>query len=526
MKRLFIFASLFILFFIASGLFINHTKLFILFMMIFIFAVGIHDILQKKHSVLRNFPILGHFRYLLELIRPEIQQYFIANDKNERPFNREQRGLVYARAKKSLDSTPFGTQYDITDVGYESAKHSLNPTQISESESRLLVGNEQCKQPYLASRLNISALSYGAISKNAVLALNKGAKLGNFAQNTGEGGLTPYHLENGGDIIWQLGTANFGARDKNGRFDPDLFQQKSKLPQVKMIEVKLSQGAKPSHGGILPAVKITPEIAEIRGIPMGQDCLSPPTNPEFNTPEGLLYFIQKLRELSGGKPIGFKLAIGLRSQFLGICKAMLKTGIIPDFITVDGAEGGTGAAPLEFTNRLGEPLDDALNFVHNSLVGTGLRKKIRVIASGKIITGFDILSKMALGADMVNSARGMMFALGCIQSLQCNKNTCPTGVTTQNPYLIRGLDVTDKSVRVMNFHHATIKSFLEICGAMGIRHLSDIGPWNVYRRNEHNQNLSLAELYPILVDNAFIDGNGDIPKSYFYDWEMASAENF
>ena len=369
-------------------------------------------------------------------------------------------------------------------------------------------------------------MSFGAISKNAVLAMNKGAKHGNFAHNTGEGGLSPHHLAGGGDLIWQLGTANFGARNKTGRFDPDLFQKKSQYPQVKMIEIKLSQGAKPSHGGILPAIKISPEIAEIRNIPMGEDCLSPPTNPEFNTPEELLHFVAKLRELSGGKPVGFKLAIGLKEQFLGICKAMLKTNILPDFITVDGAEGGTGAAPLEFTNRLGLTIDDALNFVHNSLIGCGLRDKIIIIASGKVITGFDMLCKIALGANMINCARAMMFAVGCIQSLQCNKNTCPTGVATQNPYLVRGLDVNNKYLRVANFHDATIKSFLEIAGAMGIAHIDNIGPWDVYRLDHNNQNRSLAEIYPQIGKNVLIENSTDIPEDYAYHWEKASAESF
>lgn len=526
MKRLFIFILVFFLIFVASGLFINHTKLFILFATIFILCVGFYDFFQKKHTVLRNFPILGHFRYILETIRPEIQQYFIATDESERPFSREKRNIVYERAKKTLDTLPYGTRFDITQPGYEIAKHSLKPTRVSEEEARVFVGNAGCKQIYHASRLNISAMSYGALSKNAVLALNKGAKLGNFAHNTGEGGLSQYHLAPGGDIIWQLGTANFGARTKAGMLDSKLFQEKSHLPQVKMIEVKLSQGAKPSHGGILPAVKVTQEIAEIRGVEAGQTCISPPTNPEFNTPEELLYFLQKLRELSGGKPVGFKLCIGIRSQFLGICKAMLKTGIIPDFITVDGAEGGTGAAPLEFTNSLGEAIDDGLNFVHNALVGVGVREQIAVIASGKVITGFDMLSKIALGANMVNCARGMMLALGCIQSLQCNKNTCPTGVTTQNPYLIRGLDINDKYVRVANFHHATLESFLELCGAMGIKHVDDIGPWHVYRRNEHSQNISYADIYPMLKNKSLTEGHADVPQSWAREWEEAQAESF
>lgn len=514
-------------FFVLLGLFLNHTKLFLTLGIIFFLTLATYDFLQKKHAILRNFPALGRLRFLFELIRPEIQQYFIANDEEELPFSREQRSLVYQRAKRVLDTVPFGTRHIITAEGYESAKHSLNPTHLSEKESRHNVGGPQCTQPYNASRLNISAMSFGAISKNAVKALNKGAKTGNFAHNTGEGGLSHYHLAEGGDIIWQLGTANFGARNKKtGRFDPEQFKQKSRLEQVKMIEIKLSQGAKPSHGGILPAAKITPEIAEIRGAAMGEDCVSPPTNPEFSTPEELLQFIAKLRELSGGKPIGFKLCIGRRSEFLGICKAIIKTGIYPDFITVDGAEGGTGAAPLEFTNRLGEFIDDGLSFVHNSLVATGLRDKITVIASGKTVTGFHVLSKIALGADLVNSARGMMFALGCIQSLQCNRNTCPTGVATQNPFLVRGLVVEDKYKRVANFHDATVKSFLELAGAMGIKHVDEIGAWDVYRRDADGNNVCLATVYPQLAPNALVEQHDDLPKDYAYFWKQASAEHF
>lgn len=505
MKRLFSFFGIFVLLFVASGLFINHTRLFIFFALLFVLCVGIYDVLQKKHAILRNFPILGHCRYILELIRPEIQQYFIAGEEEERPFTREERTIVYTRAKKVLDTIPFGTKFDLDTVGYESAKHSLKPTAIEEKESRHRVGGHDCQQPYFASRLNISAMSFGALSKNAVLALNTGAKLGDFAHNTGEGGLSPYHLAPGGDIIWQLGTANFGARTESGHLDEAVFKEKSNFTQVKMIEIKLSQGAKPSHGGILPAAKITSEIASIRGVALGKDCISPPTNPEFNTPEALLFFVQKLRTLSNGKPIGFKLAIGLRHQFFAICKAMLNTEIYPDFITVDGAEGGTGAAPLEFTNRLGEPIEDALHFVHNALRGVGLRDKVTLIASGKIITGFDILVKLALGADMVNSARGMMFALGCIQSLQCNRNTCPTGVTTQNPYLVRGLDVNSKAVRVAQFHQATVESFLELCGAMGIPHVKAITAAHVYRRNADNRSVSLAALYPEIPEGALLN---------------------
>lgn len=524
MKRLFVMIGLIIALFVISALIEARSILSFFIIALLCIGVAIYDSLQVKHAILRNFPLIGRLRFLFELIRPEIRQYFIAGDQEERPFNRETRSIVYQRAKGVLDTVPFGTQQHINHNGYMSAKHSLSPTVISFDETRVTIGGPDCKKPYHASRLNISAMSYGAISQNAVLALNKGAKMGNFAHNTGEGGLSPYHLENGGDLVWQLGTAMFGCRTLDGRFSPEEFQKKASLDVVKMIEVKLSQGAKPSHGGILPAVKITPEIAAIRGVAMGEDCVSPATNPEFSTPEQLLQFIAKLRELTGGKPIGFKLAIGVHSEFLSICKAMLKTNILPDFITVDGAEGGTGAAPLEFADHLGDPLNEALIFVHNALTGIGLRKHIRIIASGRVATGFDMVSKIAMGADITNAARAMMFALGCIQSLQCNRNTCPTGVTTQNPRLMRGLVVEDKFVRVAKFHEATIHSFLELAGAMGVKHIEELTPWHIFRRNEQGYSQSIAEIYPLLKENVLLTAPEFTP--YARDWQLAQAEAF
>lgn len=499
-------------------------KAFILTVLIGLVALAIYDTFQSKHAVLRNFPVIGHFRYILEFIRPEIQQYFIADNHNERPFNRETRTLIYERAKGVHDTIPFGTQLDIHQPGFESLRHSLKPTTLPSSEARHSIGGPECQQPYSASRLNVSAMSYGALSQNAIRALNKGAQLGNFAHNTGEGGLTPHHLSGGGDIIMQLGTAYFGCRSPEGRLDEALYIEKANLEQVKMIEVKLSQGAKPSHGGVLPASKITKEIAEIRGISRDQDCLSPPAHPEFDTPIGLLQFIKRLRDLSQGKPVGFKLCIGLRHEFLGICKAMLKTGILPDFITVDGAEGGTGAAPVEFCNSLGEPLNDALLFVHQSLCGIGVREHIAIIASGKIATGLDLITKLALGADTCNSARGMMFALGCIQSLQCHVNTCPTGVATQNPRLYRGLVVDDKAPRVANFHKATIHSCLELAGAMGLTSLKQLDPAHISHRPSHAHCKPYAELYPAVEHGALL--REDIPSAFVQDWAKASAEHF
>lgn len=524
MKRLVIIIISLLAIFLLFALFEERRIYFAFAVVILLIAVGIYDFLQPKHTILRNFPVIGHFRYILEFIRPEIHQYFIADNLNERPFNRETRSLVYQRAKGIRDTIPFGTQGSVDTPGFESIRHSLSPTVISEQESRIIIGGPDCKQPYLASRLNISAMSYGALSKAAIRALNKGAQIGNFAHNTGEGGLTPYHLSGGGDIVMQLGTAYFGCRSKEGNLCEEKFIEKSHLDQVKMIEIKLSQGAKPSHGGLLPGAKVNAEIAEIRGIEIGKDCLSPPSHTEFSTPIELCQFIGRLRKLSDGKPVGFKLCIGLRSEFLGICKAMLETGIYPDFITIDGAEGGTGAAPVEFSNYVGEFINDALVFVNNALIGVNLRDKIRVIASGKVTNGFQMLTKLSLGADLCNSARGMMFALGCIQSLQCNANTCPTGVTTQNALLMRGLEVKDKSVRVANFHKNTIESFLELAGAVGVNHLNDLSPSHIYHRINFAECITYAKLYEQLTPGALL---GDkIPESYAEHWQMARADKF
>ncbi|NNM59677.1 MAG: FMN-binding glutamate synthase family protein [Legionellales bacterium] len=510
--------------FITIAMIERRSILALLVISIVCICVAIYDSFQIKHSILRNFPLIGRLRFLFELIRPEIRQYFIAGNQEETPFDRETRSIVYQRAKCALDTQPFGTQQRIVFPGYVSARHSLKPTVLTENDGRIVVGGPQCSKPYQASRLNVSALSYGALSQNAILALNKGAKVGGFSHNTGEGGLSPYHLQNGGDLVWQLGTAMFGCCTHEGRFDPVLFREKAAAEQIKMIEIKLSQGEKHSHGGILPAVKVTPEIAEIRGIPLGRDCISPPTNPEFSTPEEMMHFIAKVRELANGKPVGFKLCIGIRYQFLGICKAILKTGIIPDFITVDGAEGGTGAAPLEFSDHIGEPLNEALIFVHNALTGTGLRDKIRVIASGKVATGFDMIHKLSIGADMCNSARAMMFALGCVQSLQCNKNTCPTGVTTQNPRLMRGLVVEDKYIRVANFQKATIHSFLELCGAMGVHSPDELSPWKLFQRTPQGVTKPFAEIYTFLEKNVLLLQPEVTHLNH--EWEVASAESF
>ena len=489
-----------------------------------IIALGIIDTLQTRQTVRRNFPVIGHGRYLMEMIRPEINQYFVESNSDGRPFSREDRSVVYQRAKGQLDTLPFGTQWNVNEVGYEWINHSLAPVHPDGVGQRVQVGGPACKKPYSASIFNVSAMSYGSLSKNAVLALNKGAKIGGFSHNTGEGGLTPYHLENGGDIVWQIGTGYFGCRDKKGFFNPDEFGKRANLPNVKMIEVKLSQGAKPGHGGILPAKKLTPEIAAIRGVELGHDVISPPAHSAFSTPVGLLEFVQKLREATGGKPMGFKLCLGKHREFLAIVKAMLETGVTPDFITVDGAEGGTGAAPLEFSDSVGTPLNDGLVFIHNSLVGAGLRDKIRIIAAGKITTGFHIAKKFALGADMCNSARGMMFALGCIQALRCNTNACPTGVATQDPELVKGLHVPDKAQRVANFHRETVKSFVEVLGAAGLESPRQLRPWHIMRRVGPMEVRNFSEIYPF-IDSGSLLGKA-VPSAFARPWSAASPASW
>jgi glutamate synthase domain-containing protein 2 len=486
-------------------------------------VVGIYDLWFSPHTLNRLYPVAAYFRYALEFIRPEIRQYFIAGDTEELPFSREQRDLVYRRAKGLDDTQPFGTEHDITATGWLGAAHSIAPTDVSEETKRVLIGGEQCTQPYSAARLNCSAMSFGALSANAIMAINKGAKLAGFYHNTGEGGFSPYHKQ-GGDIVWQIGTGYFGCRNSDGSFNADAFKESATLEQVKMIEIKISQGAKPSHGGVLPAAKVSGEIARIRLVDMGVDVLSPPAHREFSTPRGLLDFVVKLRELSGGKPVGFKLCIGRKYEFLAICKAMLETGIRPDFITVDGAEGGTGAAPVEFTNRLGVPCLEATRFVHNCLSGTGLRDQIRVISSGKTATGFDIVTKLAIGADVVNAARTMMLSLGCIQSQSCNTNKCPTGIATQDPARGKALDVEARHKRVASFQQRTLHSAFEMIGAMGLDDPDKLFPHLIWRRGADGINQHFDDVFPALETNALL---GDkIPESWIQDWELATADSF
>jgi glutamate synthase domain-containing protein 2 len=455
--------------------------------------IGLYDLIQKKHTILRNYPLIGHMRYLLEMIGPEIHQYFVESDTDGKPIDKNHRSYIYERAKEQSQTHPFGTELDIYDDNYEWMQHSIYPARKMESPPRVVVGGKDCTQPYSASLFNISAMSYGALSKNAIQALNLGAKAGNFFHDTGEGGISEYHLQ-GGDLVWEIGTGYFGCRTADGNFDPRKFEEKANWEQVKMIEIKISQGAKPGHGGVLPAAKNNEEIAEIRGVKSHTDVLSPPGHSAFNDAIGLLHFVAQLRKLSNGKPVGFKLAIGSKQEFIEICEKMVQTGIKPDFITVDGAEGGTGAAPIDFSNYVGMPWEDALVFVVDTLNGHNLKKEIKVITATKIFTAFDIFKALCLGADVCNSARGMMLALGCIQALKCNTNECPTGVATNNPKFVRGLVVSDKWKRVRNYHKNILEDFLELLAASGCKSLEEINRGLIYKK-VNTQWLSYAERY-------------------------------
>lgn len=456
--------------------------------------MAVYHSIQTHHAILRNYPLVGYFRYIFESIRPELRQYFWESDTDGRPFNRRQRSIVYQRAKNQRETVAFGMQSDPQSIGNEWVAHSVFPTHIPDHDLRTLVGNEACKQPYNLSVYNISAMSYGALSKTAIKALNKGAALQNFAHNTGEGGISDYHI-NGGDLIWQIGTGYFGCRNEAGKFDGELFAEKANRPYVKMIELKISQGAKPGHGGILPAAKNTPEIAAIRHVTPGTDVMSPPAHSAFSNPIEMMKFIQTMRELSGFKPIGFKICIGDKQEFIDICNAMQTTQIFPDFIAVDGSEGGTGASPLEFTDNIGMPLYDALTFITTTLIKFGIKRHIKIIASSRIITGFDLLKVIALGADACYSARGMMFALGCIQALKCNEDICPVGVATQRPHLYKGLDVADKSVRVAQFHRNTLRATVEIMEACGFNTLDDVNAAKFFRKVDNVNTMSFQDIY-------------------------------
>ncbi|MDF1586974.1 FMN-binding glutamate synthase family protein [Marinimicrococcus flavescens] len=492
-----------------------------------LFLLGLHDLRQSRHSILRNYPVIGHLRFLFESFRPEIRQYLIESDHDEVPFSRQDRALVYQRAKGEEDKRPFGTIEKVYGSGYAWLTHSAAPLTITDTDFRVRVGGPACRQPYDASLYNISAMSFGSLSANAILALNSGAKKGGFAHDTGEGGISRYHRQGGGDLVYQVASGYFGCRNEDGSFSPEKFARQAADPQVRMIELKLSQGAKPGHGGMLPASKISPEIAEARGIPMGVDCISPVAHSTFSTPIGLMEFIGQLRELSGGKPVGFKLCIGHRREFMSMVKAMLATGILPDFIVVDGAEGGTGAAPVEFVNRVGMPMLEGLTFVHNTLRGAGIREQVRIGAAGKIVSAFDIARALALGADWCNAGRGFMFAIGCIQAQSCHTNRCPVGIATQDPMRQRAINVGDKSDRVARFHRNTMKALGEIAGAAGLSNPSDFMPYHFMFRQTHSGFLDGNEAYPYLPEGFLVSGE-EIPElaEWYSRWDRASAERF
>ncbi len=487
-------------------------------------AIGVWDMVQTKHALRRNYPILANVRFLLEKVRPEIRQYFLESDLDGTPFNRLKRAIVYQRAKMQLETRPFGTQQDVYGEGYEWLAHSLAPATVEGYDFRASVGGPDCKQPYSISLFNISAMSFGSLSANAIRALNRGAKLGGFAHDTGEGGFSRYHREFGGDIIWEIGSGYFGCRKEGGEFCEEAFAASAREPQVKMIEIKLSQGAKPGHGGVLPAAKVTAEIAAARAVPQGKDCVSPAAHSAFHTPLEMMAFIVKLRELSGGKPVGFKLCIGHQTEFMALCKAMLESGVTPDFIVIDGKEGGTGAAPLEFCDHIGYPLREGLVFAHNCLVGAGLRDKIRIGASGRVITAFDMARILSLGADWCNAARGFMFALGCVQSLSCHTDHCPTGVATQDPLRQKAIIVPDKAERVARFHDRTLHALSELIAAAGLSHPGDVRRDQIMRRVSPTRVESFADVYPALAPGELLRSGGDL--HYAALWAMADAGSF
>ena len=499
------------------------------FVLFFTFAgltlLGVHDLMQSRHAVLRNYPVLGHIRFLFEKIRPEIRQYLIESDQEEQPFSREQRSLVYQRAKGAEDKRPFGSHERVYEAGYSWLTHSVQPTHFEDTNFRVTVGGPKCKKPYDASLYNISAMSFGALSGNAISALNKGAKIGGFAHDTGEGGISRHHRIGGGDLIFEIGSGYFGCRNHDGTFNPEKFAEQAASDQVRMIEIKLSQGAKPGHGGMLPAAKITPEIAEARGIPMDVDCVSPAAHSAFSGPLELMQFIGQLRDLAEGKPVGFKLCIGHRREFMCMVKAMLETGIVPDFIVVDGSEGGTGAAPLEFANHVGMPMVEGLTFVHNTLRGAGIRDQVKIGAAGKVVSAFDIARALSLGADWCNSARGYMFAIGCIQAQACHTNHCPVGVTTQDPLRQKALNVDNKSKRVARFHANTLHALGEMAGAAGLDDPRGFLPYHFMTRKGDGQMTEAADVYTYLREGFLLDDGDDNPI-YRERWQRATAHSF
>lgn len=527
MRKAFIVFSITILCLTGMLIYVNWKFSFLLLIFLPLIGMGLYDMFQSRQTIKRNFPLLGRMRYLLESIGPEMRQYFIETDTDGKPFNRLQRSLVYQRSKKENSTKPFGTQLDVYDVGYEWINHSVKAISFKEIDEnpRVHIGSSQCTKPYEASLFNISAMSYGSLSKNAILALNSGAKQGHFYHNTGEGGLSPYHLEPGGDVVWNIGTGYFSTRTPDGKFSLEEYTKRATLDNVKMIEIKFSQGAKPGHGGILPKEKVTDEIAAIRLVEKGNDIVSPPKHSAFTNPLELMDFVKLLREHSGGKPIGMKICIGNKSEFISICKAMIATKTYLDFITVDGGEGGTGAAPPEYSDHVGMPLRDALAFVYDCLNGFGIKDQIKIIASGKVISGFDIIRCLSIGADVCNSARGMMFALGCIQALECHANTCPTGVATQDPKLTKGLVPEEKSVRVARFQQETVKSAMELIASAGLHHPDDVTRDVVSTRVERNKVETFGQTFPELQPGSLLQ-EATVPQEYLYFWKKATVQNF
>lgn len=526
MSRYFVFRLVLVLTIAAilAGLTLNRDIWFALIVLLPLSGLGIYDIFQTRHAILRNYPLMGHFRYIFEFIRPEIRQYFIEDERDPLPFSRDQRAIAYQRAKNESDLRPFGTVLNPDAIGYGWISHSIMPVDIKDSDFRIAIGGAHCRQPYRSSVLNISGMSFGALGANAVLALNTGAKLGNFAQDTGEGSISPYHRQGGGDLIWQIASGYFGCRDKDGHFAPEIFAKTAQSDQVKMIEIKLSQGAKPGHGGVLPKAKVTPEIAATRLVSMDEDCVSPSRHSAFSTPVEMMQFVKQLRDLSGGKPVGFKLCVGHRFEVLAMIKAMLVTEIVPDFIVVDGAEGGTGAAPMELSDHVGLPLVEGLSFMHNALVGAGLRDDLKLGASGKMVSAFDFCRIHALGADYVMAARAFMFSLGCVQARACHTNRCPTGITTQDPERQRALVPEDKSVRVANFHRNTLGAIAQVIGAAGLSHPEQLRPWHVHIRNTMGEIVRGDAAYPPVQQGALLSGSAD--AHLLREWDRADAHSF
>ncbi|MFG1421821.1 FMN-binding glutamate synthase family protein [Roseixanthobacter liquoris] len=505
--------------------FTSHPAWLFVFCVLFpLVLVGVFDVLQPHHSLLRNYPVIGSVRWIFEALRPYLRQYIVEDDLEGHPYNRNVRSLVYARAKGEEDRQPFGTEIDTQAPQYEWMTHSLAPTPVAKEPFRVQVGGKECTKPYAAATLNISAMSFGSLGHNAIEALNLGAKQGGFYHDTGEGGLSPYHRIHGGDIVWELGSGYFGCRNRDGSFCPERFAEKAADPQVKMVEIKLSQGAKPGHGGVLPAAKVTPEIAEIRGIPLGEDCISPSRHPAFATPAQMMDFVAQLRELSGGKPVGIKLCVGHPSETFAIVKAMLKTGIAPDFVVVDGSEGGTGAAPQELADHMGMPLREGLILMRNALVGTGLRDQVRLAAAGKVTSGFGMAANMAVGADWCNAARAFMFSLGCVMSMRCHTGQCPTGITTNDPHLQRGLVVEEKAKRVASFQHHTVEALADLVAAAGLHHPNELLPHHIWHRVTPVQVQPLDRLYPFVSSGVLNEAPEDTP--YAAEWRAADADSF